>query len=192
MGVPPREFNRAFEKIELFLKIYPDYNKRVEQENQLINNRITWMITIQSFLIATVGLVYSYYFQALIAYIATVSNKTSLQIVRKASLLIWRLMMSFSAIGLVVSVIAGFLIYTACVSIESIEEKWEEQKIEVRKQLVDAEQIRIFSLLPEITNGGPSFLAKAGKTLLMLIPVAFAFLWLSALYVIGLAKIKPL
>jgi hypothetical protein len=152
---------------EIFI-IFRDY---VKHEDMLINQRMTWMITIQSFLIATFGFSYQKKIE-IISKVFTDDNLSPQNIVG-----LMRVIQTFNVflliicgIGIVMSMITSSLLEAARLAISGLEKKWNETS-----KLHETEQ------LPKLTGGSHDDMKakQSGEKLSKRITLFFIGFWAS-------------
>lgn len=173
---------------ELF-SLYRDYLKH---EDNLINQRTTWLITIQSFLIATFGFSYQNRFTGLITIYSGYLEKNGYPTLSSSSIgtippeileNITRqypeigikisnynnLLYALSIIGLITSVIAFFSVSAAVNATVAIRKKW--YAISSFSRRIIANQ------LPDISGGGSRHAHLFGKVMSLSLPIFFIVFW---------------
>lgn len=164
---------------EEVFSLFRDYTKH---EDGLINQRMTWMITIQSFLIATFGFSYQKKLEIISNFIMEKKSPTSLispMAVSEFHDTIFRynlFLLIICSIGIGMSAITFFLLRAASLAIKGLEHKW--GKIE--------EMLRI-KYLPQITGGGSNDkkAKKSGEILSNWLTYFFFGFWLLITVFIG-------
>ena len=152
-----------FERDESAEAVYALHRSYIEHEDGLINQRTTWLITIQSFLIATFGFSYQKKFEVaekLFSYNKSLNDLGSLYDEYRIFLF------ALALVGLITSIAAFFSVLAAARAIWSIRENWE----------------RLYGssthpYLPGLTGGGNKRIASRGIVLCMWAPVFFSSLW---------------
>jgi hypothetical protein len=137
-------------------RLYTIYRNYIEHEDSLVNHRTTWLITIQSFLIATLGLTYQ-------ALLEPLSGKV--EPITPRSLLFFQA--ALATVGFFTSFVAYLSLRAAGRSIRSIRRNWERQPLAAACRLQ----------LPALTGGGDSRAPRMGFSFPLLLPAFFMVFW---------------
>lgn len=159
------------EKVKYFHDLYTKYRDYIQHEDYLINQRITWLISIQSFLIATFGFSYQKKFEILSLNISKVEPLKDTQL-EKFNDLISKydtFLIILTIIGIAVSIIALLSTNAAHSAIDVLSSEW--KKISPDNGLE----------LPGIIGGGSKKAHRYGKVLAELLPWFFLGIWLFVL-----------
>lgn len=149
------------EQLDELFNLYRDYLKH---EDGLINYRTTWLVSVQSFLIATFGLSYQKKFEVLA------------QAIEKCTVTKLEISIYLYDIFLVLLVIVG--VYTSYAAIHSVKAALlaNEELIRKWEEIIQYYPPRYH--LPAISGGGhPEALGK-GKKLALNLPLGFLITWL--------------
>lgn len=163
--------NESSLEAERYLSVYRQYREYVEHEDDLINHRTTWMITVQSFLWATYGFSYQKKYEILARLKETKIDITTLG---SAPAEYNGFMLLLSVVGLFTALVCYLSVRAAADSIESLRARW------------DMHPMKKFSdeMLPAITGGGNPWASWFGILISKLMPVLFAVLWALSILVI--------
>lgn len=148
------------------------YRLCVQHEDDLINNRTTWLVTIQAFLLATFGFSYQKWLEAFEKYSEFRSSSsnalqfsTTMQpVFNNYSLFL----LALCAIGFFVGLISFQSIHAAVSAIKKLHEDW--KRVE---RLADED-----CHLPELIGGGSEQTARHGTRFPLFLPSLFIVLWL--------------
>lgn len=137
------------------VEIYKIYKSYLEHENLLLNQRVTWLVTIQSFFLAAYAIP-----------LGRIEINTSL-------IMDWKDIRTFYAVSLCIGAfcacIASFMSIIAATNAQKdIEKKW------LAEHRDDAVRLG----LPHIAGGGSKNRGKLGGTFARVIPVIMALFWL--------------
>lgn len=171
-------------------EIYSLFRKYIEQENNLINNRMTWLMTVQSFLIATFGFSYQKEFEVLTE-IHLSDKATEVLNLADISLLIHNykyFLAILASIGIFTSLVATLSIMAAFMAIDNITEKWNEDFLQNDNKLeyLFQEKPKV-DFLPGIAGGGNTHASIWGKWLALALP-AFFFIFWTSVFIFVIAK----
>jgi len=160
------------------VELYGVYRSYAQHEDNLINHRTTWLVTVTSFLITTLGLV----FQAGLTTASTfaklpAAERVEVADLHKALLAGWTF---FSALvilaGLGTSLTALFSVRAAHLALYRLKAKWE--------------QVEAADLLPELLGGGHRRAVVYGLHMPNVLPATFLAIWLLASLLIGAINVK--
>jgi hypothetical protein len=140
----------------------------IERENNLINNRMTWLMTVQSFVIATYGFSYQRKFEVLGNLYINDNREALLKLPELTWLLIKYdyFLILLAAVGLVTSGVAFMSIRAAFKAIRSIVDKW-------NTDFAHEEATH----LPGIAGGGDDVANRHGKIFALALPGFFVGFW---------------
>lgn len=148
-------------------EIYKLHRSYIEHEDGLVNHRTTWLITVQSFLIATFGFSYQKKFEVAEKVNSAGKSLSSLGSVYDE----YRVFMVVLAfVGLITAVAAFFSVYAAIRALRSIRDNWHKSYGH-----------EPHAYLPGITGGGDKRAERRGISLSMWAPIFFSLLWASVL-----------
>ncbi|MBA2594129.1 MAG: hypothetical protein M3495_03720 [Pseudomonadota bacterium] len=153
-------------------EIYTLYRAYITHEDGLVNQRTTWLVTIQSFLLATFGFSYQKKYEVaekLSAHIPPLDSLGAVTTEYNLFLLI------LAIVGFLIGAFAFVSIYAAVMATRAVEANW-------RQQLVGQN----FRYLPDITGGGNSRASRYGIILSLWTPVFFIGMWLVAIFLLVL------
>ena len=159
MQIPPKT------ELEDIYKIHRDY---LEHEDNLINHRTTWLITIQSFLLATFGFTYQKRYE--VAAKLYEHSQASLSALGQVNVEYHIFMAILCVIGVGVSITAFLSIESATLAIKGLKKSW--------SNVANGNNT---SHLPELTAGGDSKAESRGFGMPLVLPIAFGILWILAL-----------
>jgi hypothetical protein len=155
-----RSADREYEGVIALYRIYRSY---IEHEDRLIHNRTTWLITIQSFLIATFGFSFQKWYE-LSMNPATQWTPTTINATKYYQIFL----ISLCIVGFIVSIIAFFALKAAAIAIRNLHDEW--------KKLADT--LPFDHRLPVIIGGGIDQSVSHGLFLPLPLPFFFVSLWL--------------
>jgi hypothetical protein len=147
--------------------VYTAYRSYVVHEDDLVHQWTTWSIAIQTFAVATFGLIYQRQLDALVALSGPGSHLTP----ELTDLLINQyraVLFLVASFGLGVSAISGVAVYAAQRSIKHLEHRW------YREHARDASICHKF---PQLTGGGNRIALLLGHCLPLGLPVFFVIFW---------------
>ena len=143
------------------IKYFTLIREYMKHEDDLINNRTTWLNTIQSFLIAAFGIT----FQKSIELLSSSANKIDdLAIIRGYQYL----STVFSLVGIGTSIIAWYAILAAVNSINALRDKWSTSPYYERHK----------DFLPGIVGGGHPGAHEGGTRFALWLPRFFLVFWI--------------
>jgi hypothetical protein len=145
----------SFDHLTELYKVYRDYMKH---EDDLLNQRTTWLLVIQGFLFATLAVLGEW-----------VSPKDPLSDLLRTERLYLIYVLVF--VGILIAVAAFISILAANKAIDSLQKKWEKEL----KQYYRAED---WDLFPGIAGGGHKKAKAWGKTPALAIPCIVALAWI--------------
>ena len=146
----------TFMEVKELYSIYRDY---VKHEDELINRRLSWNLTLQGFLFAAYGVS----FQVLAGPPNDAGLKQHMHY----------LPCVFSAVGLAVAILVLMSIMAAQDSIDGLRTAWHEPSRHIDEALREA--------LPGLTGAGQSFANRWGKVPQVGIPIVIILAWLMLL-----------
>lgn len=165
---PPLEEKGRIDALDIY-KVFRSYE---EHENELLNQRTSWLITVQSVLLATFGFSLQKWLE--------VTHKSAeldgkIQAVAKAildkQLVDFKdFLIALAAIGVTTGVVSFMSIRTAITAQESLRSLWE--KAHAKRPEVTRMN------LPELSGGGDKWASKYGGYFASALPVIFVGLWL--------------
>jgi hypothetical protein len=144
----------TFKQSKSLFKIYRDYMKH---EDDLLNHRTTWLLVIQGFLFATLGVLGEW----------ILPNKTPDLLRTERQFLVFVL----AIVGLTIASVAYLSIKAANDAIDSLEKKWNNLRIRYEG----------WELLPDIAGGGHPKAKGRGKKPALWIPRVIFLAWLAVL-----------
>jgi len=163
--------------------LYWIYRSYIQHEDDLINNRTTWLITIQSFLLATFGFSYQKWLEVFTRYI---ENKTSHHVflpflfdkpasdaasyssfMNMAFTNYGLFLLALCVIGFAVGGISFYSIKAAALAIEQLNDTWADIERTIGKDYQ----------FPKIIGGGSKEAAKHGLRFPTFLPRFFMALW---------------
>lgn len=147
--------------------VYKLHRAYIEHEDRLINHRTTWLITIQSFLMATFGFTYQKRFEVAAELHHKGENLSSLGAISDEYSLF---MVALALIGLAVSLLALVSVRAAAKSIGKLDTSW--------NRYIGPNPPPHF---PGVTGGGDDDAARTGVWLSSAIPAFFSSVWCFAL-----------
>jgi hypothetical protein len=145
----------SFDHLTELYKVYRDYMKH---EDDLLNQRTTWLLVIQGFLFATLAVLGEW-----------VSPKDPLSDLLRTERLY--LIYVLVGVGIFIAVAAFISILAANEAIDSLQEKWE-------KELREHYRAEDWDLFPEIAGGGHKKAKARGKTPALAIPCIVSLAWI--------------
>lgn len=157
--------NFPSEQLDKLFILYRDYLKH---EDVLINYRTTWLVSVQSFLIATFGFSYQKKFEVL----AQAIEKSAVAKLEISIYLYDFFMVLLIVIGVFTSVAAMRSVSAAVLAINELKEKWE-AIIKYYPPLYH---------LPNITGGGNTTASAIGAGLALRLPRGFLISWTVILF----------
>lgn len=160
-GLTPKKIDKLFE-------LYRDYLKH---EDNLVNHRLTWLVSVQSFLIATFGFSYQKKFEVISQ--AILDSKLS-ALENTIFLYDWFLFF-LVLIGLGTSFSAWRSVSAAVRAINRLKLGW--------KKIIGSQPQHYH--LPDITGGGDEKASDDGVRLSLGLPRFFLFFWLVILCFVG-------
>ncbi|WP_408596543.1 hypothetical protein [Pseudomonas sp. PLMAX] len=146
--------------------IYLIYRNYVEHEDELIHQRTTTLITIQSFTLATLGICYQKRFEVA-ANCSQIKNLSDIGIVNVE---FSGLMVALALIGIMTSIIAIASISAAKVALKQLEDSWD-----------DIIKNKKITYLPKLTGGGNPNATKKGIYLSLYTPYFCLTFWSATL-----------
>jgi len=152
------------EELDSVYKIHRDY---IAHEDNLIHQRTSWMITIQSFLIATFGLSYQKRYEFIAQYYAANKKMPCFPPIDSDYTIF---LISLCCIGAGTALATLFSVYAAIRALRRVRNNW--------RDLVGQWHPRY---LPGITGGGDRIASKHGITLSIWVPAFFLAIWIAAL-----------
>jgi hypothetical protein len=188
--MPDTNDNRQLSATKI-IEIYELFRSYVKHEDTLIDHRTTWLIYIQSFLLATFGFSYQKKFEVYAnacsgrwisgesaTDLVKAGCKAADQLARTMDNLphqydVFLLVMCFVGVG--VSIASWISISAAVSALSSLEKKWK------KKWKTNAFYEAELAVLPSITGGGHPRAAWLGKLLPQLLPAFFTILWVLAI-----------
>lgn len=153
-------------ELDNMFKMYKTYRDYEEHENHLLNHRTTWMVTINSVVIATFGF-------SIQKYLEVVEKVTERQDQKIADAMRDDLrnyaiyLATLAVIGLVFSVYSFFPLRSAVVAQRGLRTRWD--------ALFGARAAELG--FPRLAGGGVNWAAQWGGYLAMGLPVALGILW---------------
>jgi hypothetical protein len=144
-------------------EVYKLHRSCIEHEDNLVNQRTTWLITVQSFLIATFGLSYQKKFEVAEKLAFTGKDLTALGSIYDEYRVF---MLVLACVGLITAIAAFFSVYAAVRALRSIRDSW-----------LKSFPTQPHPYLPGITGGGDPKAERRGISLSMWAPVFFSLLW---------------
>jgi hypothetical protein len=161
----------SLERGEEIYSLYRDY---IKHEDSLINYRITWLISIQAFLIATFGFSYQKRFEVITRIFEKDTDAEKTKMIQDAIKNYDNFLVYLGFFGLLTSIAALVSIDAGVASIASLRKKWNELRW----------SINFISTghLPLITGGGNSRAHKYGKMVSYILPLFFMVFWLSIVF----------
>jgi len=161
----------TLERNENLEAVYEIHRKYIEHEDELVHQRTTSLITIQSFLLATFG----FTFQKRYEVAATIQIKGSQVPDMKVQTSEFNgFLLILACIGVATAYIAYRSIKAAQEAIQQLAQSWE----------TTALQEKAPSYLPGITGGGHRNSSKSGVAMTTWTPVLLMGLWLLTLFVL--------
>ena len=158
------------------INIYNVYRDYIKHEDNLINYRTTWLITIQSFLLATFGFTYQKYYELAFATPQPIGNGLLLKKIAFLCFLAW-----LAATGISVSVVSYYSIKAASDALDNLRSRWLEiLHSNMAATLIDNPREpgkKIHPLLPGLTGGGLEASHTNGATFAGRLPKVFGALW---------------
>jgi hypothetical protein len=154
------EANPSARDITQFLEIYKVFRDYEKHENELLNHRTSWLVTIQSVLIATFGFSFQKFFE-----VATRADGST----HGRALIVdfkWFLV-SLAGVGILIAVWSWISIYTAIRAQRAIRK--------VYRRNFSAEETQFG--LPHISGGGDTFASWFGGYLAVFLPWLLIVLW---------------
>jgi hypothetical protein len=167
------------------IEMYELFRSYVKHEDTLIDHRTTWLIYIQSFLLATFGFSYQKKFEV---YANACSGRNATDLVKAGCNAADQLrqtmgklphqynvfLLVMCIVGVGVSIASWVSIRAAVSALSSLDEKWEKNAFD------EAERAQL-AFLPFITGGAHPRAAWLGKLLPQLLPAFFTILWVLAI-----------
>ncbi len=139
-----------------YLGIYDAFRKYLTHEDDLVHQRTTWSITIQSFSIAAVGWVFT-------AMMSEINGNNSYRAYECN-----RLIQFFCVLGVGVSLISAGGIFAAQRAIHRLETDWNKQSANSPYQ----------GYLPKLSGGGSRLALWMGHALPLFLPIFLMCLWI--------------
>ncbi|MGH6645931.1 hypothetical protein [Aquabacterium sp.] len=145
-------------------KIHRDY---IQHEDSLINHRTTWLITVQSFLIATFGFSYQKKFEVAEKLQA---RGLSLDAMGPTYDEYRTFMITLAIVGVITALAALCSVFAAVSSIRAVQDTWQKKFGTLPHPY-----------LPGLIGGGSDKIASLGVLLSMWAPIFFSLLWLTTI-----------
>lgn len=141
----------------------------IVHEDELVNQRTTWSITIQAFAIAIFGLTFQKKIEVVTAFYGLSDKPIAITAQTAEKLLdqFDQFMVMVSAFGLAVAAISGVAVYAAQRSIQIVEGRW-------RAECSGNHACRHF---PPMTGGGSGASTALGHVFPLLLPVFLILFW---------------
>lgn len=171
----PHQDSPATHGFDRCLAVYKQFRDYIQHEDQLINHRTTWLITVQSFLWATYGLSYQKKYEV---YAKLKELKLDPAALGSATEEYNGFMLVLAVVGLFTALVSYFSVKAAADAIDSLNQQWMNHPM---KKLADG-------MLPGITGGGNIWASWFGILISKGMPVLFSFLWALTLLVILSSK----
>lgn len=157
-------------------KTYELYRSYIQHEDNLVNHRTTWLITTQSFLIATFGLSYQKKYEMAHKIMELSFCQKAIDALERPIIEynIFLLVLAFS--GFSIAILTIYSVRAAQNAIFSLQGKWNSINFIWRNRMKDDGNAQLFDLFPEIIGGG-SDTEKKGARFATWLPIFFAILW---------------
>jgi hypothetical protein len=139
--------------------VYEAYRDYLKHEDNLINNRMTWLILSQSFFFTTYALA-----------ISRLSDSTG-----ETNTKIETFLNSVAVLGIIVGLATFLSILSALKAIEGLKLRWKDHAFSETSE--NAKFIKEKARLPDLTGGGNSFAATFGFFMPMIMPLIFVGIW---------------
>ena len=153
--------------------VYKAYRDYIVHEDDLVNQRTTWSITIQSFVIAIFGLTYQKKMEGIITFYGLDDKNIALPIQSMRDLA-WQFdlfLLGIAFFGLAVASISGAAVYAAQRAIRFVSTGW----ASVRSGA------ELYAQFPSLTGGGNAASTTLGHFFPLALPVFLASFWLSVI-----------
>lgn len=162
-------------------RVWNVYRAYVEHENELIHNRTTWLITIQSFLVLAFGFAYQKYFEVVAKCDGIPIDKTQGDI---GQLKFFLRVLAY--VGITVSSVAFLSIVASMLAVSGLKKKWHDLQHKDSYRYLQLKD----SYLPPLTGGSYYELRICGKTkqiplavllgriATLSLPVSFVIAWI--------------
>lgn len=167
----PRELTRD----ENYERVFALFRKYITHEDQLINHRTTWLITMQSFLWATFGFSYQVKFGL---FVKLTEAKIDPALVSAASDQYNGFLLVLAIVGFFTAVVCYLSVNAATNAIDALRQKWDASPYKRSSN----------AYLPEITGGGHYTAPWFGTVVSKALPVLLSFLWFLTIAVILSSK----
>lgn len=169
--------------LQEFLKVYAAFRGYEEHENELLNHRTGWLVTIQSVLIGTFGFSYQKYFEVMERVDARIGVGSTKEIGKELLTVKENYqfyLVGLSIVGLLIAILSYFSIITAIRAQDKVREKY------IEHYGKDA----IAHGLPSIAGGGDKFATVFGARFARWLPGLLMALWTFVL-LYSLLKFTP-
>jgi hypothetical protein len=168
------------------LTIYSIFRDYVKHEDGLINSRMTWLITVQSFLIATFGLSYQKRFEIISEGIIKIDNEAKKYLITQVVSEYDIFLIFLAIIGLTTSIVALYSIKGAVHALKALNGIW---KIFLEDNKIT---FPLLVKLPNIVGGGNVNAPKQGRAFPTNLPKLFIVAWSVVLLVLLVLLVKSI
>jgi hypothetical protein len=162
--------------------VYRAYRDYIVHEDDLVNQRTTWSITIQAFVIAIFGLTYQKKMESIVSFYGLDDKTTNytLELLNKLVIQFDQFLLIIAIFGLVVASISGAAVYAAQRAIRFVSLKWTSE----------CSGKQVFSQFPSLTGGGNAFSTRLGHVFPLVLPLFLVGFWLFVvLYITVIQKL---
>lgn len=162
-GIGPDEHEHAN-------NLYTAHRDYIVHEDDLVNQRTTWAITIESFVIAIFGLAYQKKMEGLLAFFGLDEDKKSfsVEVMKTFDHVFDQFLIMIAVFGLIVAMISGVAVYAAQRAIKVLGEHWE----------AECSTTPLCGRFPPLTGGGNKLSTRLGHTFPLILPIFFVAFWL--------------
>lgn len=143
--------------------LYVIHRRYIEHEDTLVNNRTTWLITVQSFLIATFGFTFEAKYELVSHQILPELGNVAVRTPEELQ----TFQTSLAVVGLFTGFVALLSLRAAARAITSVRRSWEKHPL--------AKPCRDY--LPPLMGGGDPGARRAGISFPILLPIFFMLFW---------------
>lgn len=170
-SVRPAEVGRAdHENANNMYKAYRDY---IVHEDDLVNQRTTWSVTIEAFVIGIFGLTYQKKMEGLITFFGLDDKRTGFSINKMKEVVdvFDEFLIIIAVFGIGIALISGVAVYAAQHAIQKLGERWEDQ----------CSKLHLCNEFPPLTGGGNRLATYLGHTFPLVLPGFFIVFWALAI-----------
>jgi hypothetical protein len=162
------------------LNIFAAFRQYEEHENELLNHRTGWLVTIESVIIGTYGFSYQKYFEVYERIRANEKSGALLAAMQDGIANFQYYLSGLAVIGFLISCFSYVSIRTAIKAQGEIRKTWHKEFYRRATELG----------LPDISGGGNEFSQRWGGAMAQSLPAFLALLW-AFVFVYTLIKVTP-